>query len=55
MKRRSLFTLTGLGLLGSAGLAACSGGKPAGEGSTSASKLETLRVHVPTKIGRAHV
>ena len=46
MKRRSLFTLTGLGLLGTAGLAACSGGKPAGEGSTSASKLETLRVHV---------
>ena len=50
MKRRSLFTLTGLGLLGSAGLAACSGGKPAGEGSTSASKLETLRVHVPTTL-----
>jgi len=50
MKRRSLFTLTGLGLLGTAGLAACSGGKPAGEGSTSASKLETLRVHVPTTL-----
>ncbi len=50
MKRRSLFTLTGLGLLGSAGLAACSGGKPAGEGSTSASTLETLRVHVPTTL-----
>ena len=50
MKRRSLFTLTGLGLLGTAGLAACSGGKPAGEGSTSASTLETLRVHVPTTL-----
>ena len=50
MKRRSLFTLTGLGLLGTAGLAACSGGQPAGEGSTSASKLETLRVHVPTTL-----
>ena len=50
MKRRSLFALTGLGLLGSAGLVACSGGQPAGEGSTSASKLETLRVHVPTTL-----
>ena len=51
MKRRSLFALTGLGLLGTAGLTACSGGgQPASEGSASSSKLETLRVHVPTTL-----
>lgn len=50
MKRRSLFTLAGLGLLG-AGLAGCSQQSTSSPSpSGSASKLETLRVHVPTTL-----
>ena len=55
MKRRSLFTLAGLGMLGTAGLAACSQQSNSGtsnseQPSGSPSKLETLRVHVPTTL-----
>lgn len=51
MKRRSLFTLAGLGLLGTAGLAGCSQQSNSSPSQTgSPSKLETLRVHVPTTL-----
>ncbi|MDO5092310.1 MAG: ABC transporter substrate-binding protein [Propionibacteriaceae bacterium] len=53
MKRRSLFTLTGLGLLGTAGLGAC-GQQNTSDGASSPagspSMIDALRVHVPTTL-----
>lgn len=60
MKRRTLFSLTGLGLVATSGLASCSKPTPSdssassGSGSTSptasAGRLDVLRVHVPTTL-----
>ncbi|MDO5082493.1 MAG: ABC transporter substrate-binding protein [Arachnia propionica] len=56
MRRRSLFSLTGLGLLATTGLGSCSppdpSPSPGGDSPTptKAGKLETLRVHVPTTL-----
>lgn len=56
MKRRSLLTLAGLGLLTPAALAACSstGSKDAaGSGSDGSQVLDVLRVHTPTTLAYA--
>ena len=59
MKRRSLFTAAGLGLLAPAALSACGQQQPSNPASATSSSdgpstggqvLETLRVHVPTTL-----